>query len=61
LRTAKIAVTFSGMALGDTSLLERSLGEVKRRIHFNALDRQRLKRSRYQGNERTIPQEVTAD
>jgi putative transposase len=29
-------------------------------IHFNALDRQRLKRARYQGNEQTIPQEVTA-
>ena len=29
-------------------------------IHFNALDRQRLKRSRYQGNEQTIPKEVTA-
>lgn len=75
----------------STNLLERSLGEVKRRtkvmgrlpgesscltlvwavldllithqtngIHFNALDRQRLKRARYQGNEQTIPQEVTA-
>jgi Transposase, Mutator family len=74
-----------------TNLLERSLGEVKRRtkvigrfpgetscltlvwavldllithqtngIHFNALDRQRLKRARYQGNEQTIPEEVTA-
>jgi putative transposase len=29
-------------------------------IHFNALDRQRLKRDRYQGNEPTIPEEVTA-
>jgi hypothetical protein len=29
-------------------------------IHFNALDRQRLKRARYQGNEQTIPEEVTA-
>jgi len=75
----------------STNLLERSLGEVKRRtkvmgrfpgedscltlvwavldllithqtngIHFNALDRQRLKRARYQGTEQTIPQEVTA-
>jgi putative transposase len=75
----------------STNLLERSLGEVKRRtkvmgrfpgenscltlvwavldllithqtngIHFNALDRQRLKRARYQGHEQTIPEEVTA-
>jgi putative transposase len=75
----------------STNLLERSLGEVKRRtkvmgrfpgetscltlvwavldllithqtngIHFNALDRQRLKRARYQGTEETIPEEVTA-
>jgi transposase-like protein len=75
----------------STNLLERSLGEVKRRtkvmgrfpgesscltlvwavldllithqtngIHFNALDRQRLKRARYEGTERTIPEEVTA-
>jgi transposase-like protein len=75
----------------STNLLERSLGEVKRRtkvmgrfpgesscltlvwavldllithqtngIHFNALDRQRLKRARYTGNEQTIPEEVTA-
>ena len=75
----------------STNLLERSLGEVKRRtkvmgrfpgetscltlvwavldllithqtngIHFNALDRQRLKRMRYAGNEQTIPEEVTA-
>jgi putative transposase len=75
----------------STNLLERSLGEVKRRtkvmgrfpgenscltlvwavldllithqtngIHFNALDRQRLKRARYQGNEHTTPEEVTA-
>ena len=29
-------------------------------IHFNALDRQRLKRARYQGNEQAIPEEVTA-
>jgi len=29
-------------------------------INFNALDRQRLKRARYQGNEHTIPEEVTA-
>jgi hypothetical protein len=29
-------------------------------IHFNALDRQRLKRARYQGNEEAIPEEVTA-
>ncbi len=75
----------------STNLLERSLGEVKRRtkvmgrfpgesscltlvwavldllithktngIHFNALDRQRLKRARYQGNEQTVEEEVTA-
>jgi transposase-like protein len=75
----------------STNLLERSLGEVKRRtkvmgrfpgesscltlvwavldllithqtngIHFNALDRQRLKRARYEGNDHTIPEEVTA-
>jgi putative transposase len=75
----------------STNLLERSLGEVKRRtkvmgrfpgetscltlvwavldllithqtngIHFNALDRQRLKRARYQGTDDTIPKEVTA-
>jgi putative transposase len=75
----------------STNLLERSLGEVKRRtkvmgrfpgetscltlvwavldllithqtngINFNELDRQRLKRARYQGNEHTIPEEVTA-
>ena len=29
-------------------------------IHFNALDRQRLKRARYQGTEQTTPGEVTA-
>ena len=75
----------------STNLLERSLGEVKRRtkvmgrfpgeescltlvwavldllithqtngIHFNALDRQRLKRMRYEGEEQTTPEEVTA-
>jgi putative transposase len=75
----------------STNLLERSLGEVKRRtkvmgrfpgeascltlvwavldllithqtngIHFNALDRQRLKRARYEGTDQTIPEEVTA-
>jgi transposase-like protein len=75
----------------STNLLERSLGEVKRRtkvmgrfpgedsclslvwsvldllithqtngIHFNHLDRQRLKRLRYEGTEQTIPEEVTA-
>jgi len=75
----------------STNLLERSLGEVKRRtkvmgrfpgeescltlvwavldllithqtngIHFNQLDRQRLKRMRYEGTERTTPEEVTA-
>jgi transposase-like protein len=75
----------------STNLLERSLGEVKRRtkvmgrfpgetscltlvwavldllithqtngIHFTALDRQRLKRIRYAGNEQIIPEEVTA-
>jgi transposase-like protein len=75
----------------STNLLERSLGEVKRRtkvmgrfpgetscltlvwavldllithqtngMHFNALDRQRLKRARYQGNEQPITEEVTA-
>jgi putative transposase len=75
----------------STNLLERSLGEVKRRtkvmgrfpgeescltlvwavldllithqtngIQFNALDRQRLKRMRYEEDEQTIPEEVTA-
>jgi putative transposase len=75
----------------STNLLERSLGEVKRRtkvmgrfpgeescltlvwavldllithqtngIHFNQLDRQRLKRMRNEGTEQTIPEEVTA-
>jgi putative transposase len=75
----------------STNLLERSLGEVKRRtkvmgrfpgeescltlvwavldllithetngIRFNELDRQRLKRVRYQGNEPTTPEEVSA-
>jgi putative transposase len=75
----------------STNLLERSLGEVKRRtkvmgrfpgedsclslvwavldllithqtngIHFNSLDRQRLKRLRYEGTDETIPKEVTA-
>jgi Transposase, Mutator family len=75
----------------STNLLERSLGEVKRRtkvmgrfpgesscltlvwavldlpithqtngIHFTALDRQRLKRARYDGNDETTPKEVTA-
>jgi putative transposase len=75
----------------STNLLERSLGEVKRRtkvmgrfpgeescltlvwavldllithqtngIHFNQLDRQRLKRLSYEGTEQTTPQEVTA-
>jgi len=75
----------------STNLLERSLGEVKRRtkvmgrfpgetscltlvwavldllithqtngIHFTALDRQHLKRARYEGNEQTVPEEVTA-
>jgi hypothetical protein len=29
-------------------------------IHFNALDRQRLKRARYEGTQQTIPEEVTA-
>jgi transposase-like protein len=75
----------------STNLLERSLGEVKRRtkvmgrfpgeescltlvwavldllithqtngIHFNQLDRQRLKRTSYEDTEPTIPEEVTA-
>jgi transposase-like protein len=75
----------------STNLLERSLGEVKRRtkvmgrfpgesscltlvwavldllithqtngIHFNALDRQRLKRTRYTGNDQPTPEEVNA-
>jgi putative transposase len=75
----------------STNLLERSLGEVKRRtkvmgrfpgeqscltlvwavldllithetngIRFNQLDRQRLKRIRYQGHEQPTPEEVTA-
>jgi transposase-like protein len=29
-------------------------------IRFNQLDRQRLKRIRYQGSDQTIPEEVTA-
>ncbi len=75
----------------STNLLERSLGEVKRRtkvmgrfpgetscltlvwavldllithqtngIRFNQLDRQRLKRTRYTGNEQPEPEEVAA-
>jgi transposase-like protein len=75
----------------STNLLERSLGEVKRRtkvmgrfpgeesclslvwavldllithetngIRFNQLDRQRLKRMRYEGHEETTPEEVSA-
>jgi transposase-like protein len=75
----------------STNLLERSLGEVKRRtkvmgrfpgetscltlvwavldllithqtngIRFTQLDRQRLKRTRYEGTEETTPEEVTA-
>jgi putative transposase len=75
----------------STNLLERSLGEVKRRtkvmgrfpgeesclslvwavldlqithqtngIHFNQLDRQRIKRLPYEGTEQTIPEEVSA-
>jgi putative transposase len=75
----------------STNLLERSLGEVKRRtkvmgrfpgedscvtlvwavldllithetngIRFNELDRQRLKRLRYQGSDEAIPEEVNA-
>ena len=77
--------------MASTNLLERSLGEVKRRtkvmgrlpgdescltlvwavldllithqtngIHFNQPDRQRLKRMRYEGDDETIPEEVTA-
>jgi putative transposase len=75
----------------STNLLERSLGEVKRRtkvmgrfpgedscltlvwavldllithetngIRFNELERQRLKRIRYEGHEQSAPEEVTA-
>jgi len=75
----------------STNLLERSLGEVKRRtkvmgrfpgeescltlvwavldllithqtngVHFNQLDRQRLKRMRYEGTHQPVPEEVTA-
>ncbi|MGH2821739.1 MAG: IS256 family transposase, partial [Thermoleophilaceae bacterium] len=75
----------------STNLLERSLGEVKRRtkvigrfpgetscltlvwavldlyithatngIKFTQLERQRLKRTRYEGHEQAIPEEVTA-
>jgi putative transposase len=75
----------------STNLLERSLGEVKRRtkvmgrfpgedscltlvwavldllithqtngINFNQLDRQRLKRTRYEGNQQPTAEEVTA-
>jgi putative transposase len=75
----------------STNLLERSLGEVKRRtkvmgrfpgetsclslvwavldllithqtngIHFNQIDRQRLKRIKYQGADHVMPEEATA-
>ena len=75
----------------STNLLERSLGEVKRRtkvmgrfpgeescitlvwavldllithqtngVHFNQLDRQRLKRMRYEGTDQPLPEEVSA-
>ena len=75
----------------STNLLERSLGEVKRRtkvigrfpgetscltlvwavldlyiahatngVRFSPLDRQRLRRMRYEGHEQTTPEEVTA-
>lgn len=75
----------------STNLLERSLGEVKRRtkvigrfpgetscltlvwavldlyithatngVRFTQLERQRLRRMRYEGNEQIIPEEVTA-
>src|SRR5437899_4236891 len=75
----------------STNLLERSLGEVKRRtkvigrfpgetscltlvwavldlymthatngVRFTQLERQRLKRMRYEGSDQTIPEEVTA-
>jgi len=75
----------------STNLLERSLGEVKRRtkvmgrfpgetscltlvwavldllithqtngVHFTTLDRQHLKRARYQGTEQPTPEEVAA-
>jgi putative transposase len=75
----------------DTNLLERSLGEVKRRtkvigrfpgetscltlvwavldlymthatngVRFTQLERQRLKRIKYEGNEPTTPEEISA-
>ncbi len=75
----------------STNLLERSLGEVKRRtkvigrfpgetsclslvwavldlyisnacngVRFTQLERQRLKRMRYEGSEQTLPEEVSA-
>ena len=75
----------------STNLLERSLGEVKRRtkvmgrfpgeescitlvwavldllithqtngVHFNQLDRQRIKRMRYEGTGQPVPEEVSA-
>src|SRR2546421_12908051 len=75
----------------STNLLERSLGEVKRRtkvigrfpgetscltlvwavldlyithatngVRFTEFERQRLKRIRYEGNEQTTPEELTA-
>ena len=75
----------------STNLLERSLGEVKRRtkvigrfpgetsclslvwavldlyitnacngVRFTMLERQRLKRMRYEGSDQTIPEEVSA-
>ena len=77
--------------MASTNLLERSLGEVKRRtkvigrfpgetscltlvwavldlyidhatngVKFTQLERQCLKRIRYEGNEQTIPEEVSA-
>ena len=80
-----------GPFIRDTNLLERSLGEVKRRtkvmgrfpgeescltlvwavldllithetngIRFNQLERQRLKRTSYEGHEQPTPEEVSA-
>ncbi len=41
-------------------MLELLITHQTNGIHFNALDRQRLKRARYEGNDDTLPEEVTA-
>ena len=42
------------------AVLDLLITHQTNRIHFNALDRQRLKRARYEGTEQPLPQEVTA-